>query len=85
MFGFYRGIGGVMGASAPHLQHLELLYPSKCIHQSALLWLSMAHHSASERVGECKTKTPSIKKGFSVSLAESIRFELMQRLKALTD
>ena len=74
-----------MGASAPLPSIQELLYPPICIPQSVYPWLFMSIQLVTKRVGECKTKTPSIKKGFSVSLAESIRFELMHPNYWMTD
>ena len=67
-----------MGECATLLQLLQLrvslnLYPSKHI-----CMLNQGYPFAIKRVGECKTKTPTVKKGFDVSLAESKRFELLQ-------
>ena len=40
-------IGGVVGECASLLQLLQLLYPPKCIHQSALRWFKMVNQSDS--------------------------------------
>ena len=39
--------------------------------------LNQGYPFAIKKAGKGKTKTPSIKKGFDVSLAESRRFELL--------
>ena len=66
-----------MGECASPFQSQELrvslnLYPSKQISM-----LNQGYPFAIKRVGECKTKTPTVKKGFDVSGAESTRFELV--------
>ena len=74
--------GGIMHHS-PNLFFYK--FPSKGFHHRLYLSLISITQGVTKRVGECKTKTPSIKKGFDVSLAESERFELSQDCYTLTD
>ena len=63
VIGFQRRVGdndvGVVGECASLLQLLQLLYPPKCIHQTALRWVKMVNQLSSA----CKSKPPQLRRG----------------------